>query len=63
MTGAGLKRMLDRAGLSQRGLAKELQINERTMRRYCSGEQPIPKTVEYAILWVYHQNVGKEDGK
>lgn len=56
MTGRGLKRMLKRAGLSQRGLAKELEINERTMRRYVSGEQPIPKVVEYAILHVYHWN-------
>jgi hypothetical protein len=56
MTGRGLKRMLKHAGLSQRGLAKELQINERTMRRYVSGEQPIPKVVEYAILHVYHWN-------
>lgn len=49
-------RMIKRAGLTQRGLAKELQINERTMRRYCSGELVIPKTVELAVLWVYHWN-------
>lgn len=52
MTGKQLKRALRDAGLSQRGAAKELEINERTMRRYISGEQPIPRVVEYAILWL-----------
>jgi transcriptional regulator with XRE-family HTH domain len=52
MTGGQLQKLLDSAGLSQRGAAKEIGINERTMRKYVSGESPIPKTVEYAVLWV-----------
>lgn len=54
VTAAQLKRALAKAGLSQRGTAKELGINERTMRRYISGEQPIPRVVEYAVLWLVH---------
>lgn len=45
------------AGLSQRGAAKLLEINERTMRRYISGEQPIPRVVEYAIYWISSHEV------
>jgi plasmid maintenance system antidote protein VapI len=48
VTPAQLQKMIDRAGLSQRGLARELGINERHMRRYIAGEAAIPKTVEIA---------------
>jgi transcriptional regulator with XRE-family HTH domain len=52
MTAAQLKKALAKAGLSQRGTATKLEINERTMRRYISGEQPIPRVVEYALLYL-----------
>ena len=52
VTALQLQRLLDRAGLSQRGAAKALEINERTMRKYVSGDSPIPLTVEYALRWV-----------
>lgn len=55
MTGGQLQKLLDSAGLSQRGAAKEIGINERTMRKYISGEaKVIPKTVEYALRWLIH---------
>jgi hypothetical protein len=50
MTAKQLQRLLDNAELSQRGTARELEINERTMRRYVSGDQPIPRVVEFAVL-------------
>lgn len=50
MTATQLQRLLDKAGLSQRGVAKTLEIHERTMRKYCSGDAPIPKTVEIAVI-------------
>lgn len=49
MTGGQLQKLLDRAGLSQRGAAKALGINERTMRKYVAGDAEIPKVVELAI--------------
>lgn len=52
MTATQLKRALAKAGLSQRGAAKALDINERTMRKYVAGDAPIPRTVEYAIYWL-----------
>lgn len=60
MTALQLKRALQRAGLSQRGAAKALDINERTMRRYVSGEQPVPRVVEYALNWLIHLSSGDE---
>lgn len=55
MTALQLQRLLDRAGLSQRGAAKALEINERTMRKYVSGDSPVPKTVELALLYLASQ--------
>jgi plasmid maintenance system antidote protein VapI len=55
MTALQLQRLLDRIGLSQRGAAKALEINERTMRKYCAGDSPVPKPVELAILYLVHQ--------
>lgn len=52
MTALQLQRLLDRAGLSQRGAAKALEINERTMRKYVSGDSAVPKTVELALLYL-----------
>jgi hypothetical protein len=40
---------LDRAGLSQRGAARELGINERHMRRYVAGDAVIPKHIQIAV--------------
>lgn len=44
-----LRAMLDSAGLSQRGAAKALGINERTMRRYCSGDAAVPRVIVLAL--------------
>lgn len=55
MTPDQLRKLLDKADLSQRGAARELEIDERTMRRYCSGESPVPRTVEYSLRWLASQ--------
>lgn len=54
MTPTQLKRLLASAELSQRAAAKEIGVNERTMRKYVSGEAPIPRAVELALLYVAH---------
>lgn len=56
LTALQLQRLLDRAGLSQRGAAKALEINERTMRKYAAGDSPISKTVELALLYLASQS-------
>lgn len=52
MTAGQLQKAIDRAGMSQRGAAKELGISERQMRRYCSGEAIVPRVVELALLYL-----------
>ena len=52
MTPGQLQRLIDRAGLSQRGLARELGINERHMRRYIAGDSVIPKHVEIVMTCI-----------
>ena len=55
MTALQLQRLLDRADMSQRGAAKALDINERSMRRYVAGDQPIPRTVELAAKYLWEK--------
>lgn len=59
MTGKQLQKSLDRAGLSQRGAAKEMGISERQMRRYCAGDAKVPRLVELAILYLGSQSDGE----
>ena len=40
--------LLAKIGLGQRGAARELDINERTMRGYCAGEK-VPRVVMLAL--------------
>jgi len=56
VTGKQLQRLLDEAGLSQRGAAREIDLNERTMRSYIAGDLEIPKKVEYALRWLAQQH-------
>lgn len=44
-----LREFLAEAKLSQRGAARAMGIDERTMRRYCAGELPVPKVVWLAL--------------
>lgn len=43
-----LRHHLEAAGLSQRAGARALKIDDRTMRRYCSGDLDVPVLVLYA---------------
>lgn len=52
MTSEELKAKLAASGVSQRGAARMLEINERTMRRYIAGDLKIPVVVELALNWI-----------
>ncbi len=41
-----LRALIDSLGLTQRDAATLAGINQRTMRRFCSGHQPIPNWLE-----------------
>jgi hypothetical protein len=55
-----VRALIDRAGLSQRAAARELDINERTMRGYCAGDK-VPRVVILALerLVDLHRKVAK----
>ena len=48
MTAADFRAALARAGLTQRGAARALEINERTVRRYAAGAT-VPRVVWLAL--------------
>jgi hypothetical protein len=52
LTGKQLQKALDRAGMSQRGMAKEIGIAERSMRRYVVADH-VPRLVELAVRCVH----------
>jgi hypothetical protein len=52
-----LKKLLDDAVLTQAAAAKLIDVDTRTMRRYVSGETPMPKVVELALLYVITRRV------
>lgn len=60
-----IRQLLSDGGYTQRGAARELQISERMMRYYCSGEQPVPRVVMLAIehLVSCQQVSGARDAK
>jgi DNA-binding transcriptional regulator YiaG len=43
-----VRALLTLAGLSQRAGARELEINERTMRAYCAGDK-VPRAIILAL--------------
>jgi transcriptional regulator with XRE-family HTH domain len=52
MSDRELLRKIERMGISQQELARKLELDPRTVRRYVSGERPIPRPVEYAVRWL-----------
>jgi transcriptional regulator with XRE-family HTH domain len=49
-----LRKLLEKAGLTQTGAARLIGLTDRTMRRYVSGETPVPRVVICALLYVIH---------
>lgn len=49
MNAEQLAQLLGKLGISQRGAARKIGINERTMRKYIAGEAVIPRTVAMAL--------------
>jgi hypothetical protein len=59
VTGKQLQKVLDKCGLSQRGAARALEINERSMRRYVTADR-VPKVVELAVLYLQNVHEGMD---
>ena len=52
MRNTELQRLLDRLGLTQSGAARELQITDRSMRRYCAGHSEVPRSLALALKYL-----------
>lgn len=57
MTGKELRKLLEHGGLNQSEAARAIEIGDRTMRRYIAGDLDIPRTVEYALLYVIEHKI------
>lgn len=49
MTPDELRAELKRLGLTQNGAARFLDVQERTVRRWAAGDQPVPRAVELLL--------------
>ena len=49
MTATQLRERLNALRLTQTAAARMLGLTDRTLRRYCAGDSPVPKTVELAL--------------
>lgn len=47
-----LRKFLEKMGWPQTRTAEALDIDHRTMRRYVSGDKPVPKAVELALKYL-----------
>ena len=53
-----LRAELARLGLSQRGLARLLDLSDRTIRRYCAGTEDVPRVVWLALSAITPRDTG-----
>ena len=49
MTPDELRAELDRLGLSQGGLSRLVAVGDRTVRRWCTGDQEVPRSVDIML--------------
>jgi hypothetical protein len=55
-----LRVLMESGGLTQVAAGKELDVSERAMRGYCSGREPVPIAVIYAMRWLVEHKPNKE---
>jgi DNA-binding transcriptional regulator YiaG len=51
---------LDKLGLTQVGAAHLLNVNERTLRRWATGDQPVPLAVAYLLAIMIRHKITPE---
>jgi hypothetical protein len=47
-----LRKLIKSAGLTIRGAAGELGMNQRQLYRYLAGDAEVPRVVELALMWI-----------
>lgn len=60
MTSDRFRYLLDRLSLTQAGAAKLFRAGERTVRRWASGDQDIPRAVQIALALMVKYKVTPE---
>lgn len=53
---ARLRNWLKMAKISQRRAARLLEMRDRDMRAYCSGNTPVPRVIMLATLSLVHED-------
>ena len=61
MTRGQLRKLLERAGLSQMKAARLVGITGRSMQRYIAGDVEIPLAIEYALRYVIEHGAEGDD--
>jgi transcriptional regulator with XRE-family HTH domain len=61
MTAKQFRSALESLGLSQRDLAKELDVTPNTVWRWASGAQPVPKVVALAMAYLELKSTGRDE--
>jgi transcriptional regulator with XRE-family HTH domain len=51
--------LLTKAEISQSELARQLEISDRTVRRYVAGASPVPRAVIHYVLQIIDRNKRK----
>jgi hypothetical protein len=54
-----LRSLTELLELSQRGVGRELEIDERTVRYWFSGQYPTPLAAIYALRYLYARKTGR----
>lgn len=50
-----IRKLLEKAGISQREAARRLNVSDRTMRHWCAGTAPIPYSAQFALESMAHR--------
>jgi predicted transcriptional regulator len=50
-----LRELLDGAGLSQSEVARQLEISDRTVRRYLASRAPVPALIVRAVMHLINE--------
>jgi transcriptional regulator with XRE-family HTH domain len=54
-----VRKYLEQHGLTQAELASRLEVDTRTVRRWCAKDEPAPRLVDYALRWMTQNGGGK----
>jgi hypothetical protein len=64
VTSRQLATTLKRLGIAQTEAARQLGVNDRTMRRWIAGDLPVPRMVELVMdCWQHHGSLPRKGSR